>query len=210
MGISAQSESHLRFKEFDLDLRTRELRTNGHKFILQEQPFQILAALLERPGDLVNREELRKRLWSDDTLVDFERGLNKAVNRLREVLDDSADQPRFIETLPRQGYRFIAAVKRVETQSPPAPKPAAAPRRFDVRRWGASAAIAALLIAVVLIFRFGNRLPHPAAGLPELKTRPLTDNSSDNPVSSGAISPDGRYLAYAEGRGMHIKLIETG
>jgi len=119
MGIPAQSEPHVRFEGFELDLRTRELRAHGRKLVLQEQPFQILAALLERPGHLVNRDDLRQRLWSSDTFVDFERGLNKAVNRLREVLDDSADQPRFIETLPRQGYRFIAPVERMETQSLP-------------------------------------------------------------------------------------------
>jgi serine/threonine protein kinase len=119
MGISAESEPHVRFEEFELNLRTRELQANGRKLILQEQPFQILATLLERPGHLVNRDELRRTLWSSDTFVDFERGLNKAVNRLREVLDDSADQPRFIETLPRQGYRFIAPVERTGTHSPP-------------------------------------------------------------------------------------------
>jgi len=119
MGIPAESEPHVRFEEFELNLRTRELQANGRKLILQEQPFQILATLLERPGQLVNRDELRQKLWSSDTFVDFERGMNKAVNRLREVLDDSADQPRFIETLPRQGYRFIARVERTETQSPP-------------------------------------------------------------------------------------------
>jgi serine/threonine-protein kinase len=100
--------------EFELDLATRELRVGKRSLILQEQPFQILAALLERSGRLVTREELRQRLWSADTFVDFERGLNKAVNRLREVLNDSAAQPRFIETLPRQGYRFIATAEVVE------------------------------------------------------------------------------------------------
>ena len=118
MGSSGQSEQRVRFAEFELNLGTRELQAGGRKVILQEQPFQILAALLGRPGHLVNRDELRQRLWSSDTFVDFERGLNKAVNRLRELLDDSADQPRFIETLPRQGYRFIAPVERMETQAP--------------------------------------------------------------------------------------------
>ena len=120
MGTSAESERRVRFEEFELDLRTRELRAHGRRLILQEQPFQILLALLEHPGHLVNRDELRQRLWSSDTFVDFERGLNKAVNRLREVLEDSADQPRFIETLPRQGYRFIAPVDRRETPAPSA------------------------------------------------------------------------------------------
>src|SRR5689334_19918466 len=118
MGIPAESAPHVRFERFELDLLTRELQANGKRLILQEQPFQILAALLERPGHLVSREELRHKLWSSDTFVDFERGLNKGVNRLREVLQDSADHPRFIETLPRQGYRFIAPVDRVEVAVP--------------------------------------------------------------------------------------------
>lgn len=208
MEISAQSELHVRFKEFDLDLRTRELRTNGHKLILQEQPFQILAALLERPGDLVNREELRKRLWSDGTFVDFERGLNKAVNRLREVLDDSADQPRFIETLPRQGYRFIAPVERNGTRGA-AGLVGLAANRISSRWLRLMAGTLAALVAVAILWRI-QRQPSSTSGLPELKQRQLTANPTDNPVMSGAISPDGKYLAYADLRGLHIKLIETG
>jgi DNA-binding winged helix-turn-helix (wHTH) protein len=118
MGSSAEFGQQIRFGEFQLDPRTRELSRNGQTFSLQEQPFQILSALLEHPGQLVSRAELRKRLWSSSTFVDFEHGLNKAMNRLREILEDSADQPRFIETLPRQGYRFIAPVERMGTQQP--------------------------------------------------------------------------------------------
>jgi len=118
MGPSAEFGQQIRFGEFQLDPSTRELRRNGQTFSLQEQPFQILSALLERPGQLISRDELRKRLWSSSTFVDFEHGLNKAMNRLREVLEDAADSPRFIETLPRQGYRFIASVGRTENQSP--------------------------------------------------------------------------------------------
>jgi DNA-binding winged helix-turn-helix (wHTH) protein len=110
MGTPAESESSVRFGEFKLDLRTRELRSNGNRSYLQEQPFQVLAALLDRPGQLVTRDELMKELWSSDTFVDFDQSLNKAVNRLREALDDSADRPRFIETVPRRGYRFIGPV----------------------------------------------------------------------------------------------------
>jgi eukaryotic-like serine/threonine-protein kinase len=110
MAIPAESESCVRFGEFKLDLRTRELRSNGHKSHLQEQPFHVLAALLDRPGQLVTRDELMKQLWPSDTFVDFDQSLNKAVNRLREALDDHADQPRFIETVPRCGYRFIGPV----------------------------------------------------------------------------------------------------
>ena len=208
MARSAQSEPHVRFREFDLDLRTRELRTNGHKFILQEQPFQVLAALLECPGDLVNREELRKRLWSDDTFVDFDRGLNKAVNRLREVLDDSAEQPRFIETLPRQGYRFIAPVERNGAQSADASESLVGKQVFPLS-WRVVAGTLAALVAVAVLWRI-QRQPSSTSGLPELKQRQLTANSADNPVMSGAISPDGKYLAYADLKGLHTKLIESG
>jgi DNA-binding winged helix-turn-helix (wHTH) protein/Tol biopolymer transport system component len=111
MANPDESGQTVRFGNFELDLRTRELRNNDRKLTLQEQPFQILAALLERPGQLVARDELTKRLWPSDTFVDFEHSLNKAVNRLREALDDSAEHPRLIETLPRRGYRFIAPVE---------------------------------------------------------------------------------------------------
>jgi len=117
MGPRAEFGQRIRFGEFQLDPGTRELWRNGQKFSLQEQPFQILSALLEHPGQLISREDLRKRLWSSSTFVDFEHGLNKAMNRLREVLEDSADQPRFIETLSRRGYRFIAPVERVQDQA---------------------------------------------------------------------------------------------
>jgi eukaryotic-like serine/threonine-protein kinase len=109
-----------RFGEFELDLHTGELRHNGQTTILQEQAFHILGALLERPGRVVTRDELRKRVWSSQTFVDFDQGLNKAVNRLRDVLGDSAEHPRFVETLPRRGYRFIAPVQRMENQTPSA------------------------------------------------------------------------------------------
>lgn len=114
------SES-FRFGEFEVDLHTGELRHNEQTTILQEQAIHILAALLERPGRLITRDELRKRVWSSHTFVDFDQGLNKAVNRLRDVLEDSAEHPRFIETLPRRGYRFIAPVQRVENQAASAP-----------------------------------------------------------------------------------------
>src|SRR4029078_7970436 len=106
--MSASSDPLVRFAAFELDLRTGELRKSGVRINLPDQPFQVLKTLLDRPGELVTREELRQRLWSADTFVDFEHGLNAAVRRLRDALGDSADVPRFIETLPRRGYRFIA------------------------------------------------------------------------------------------------------
>lgn len=112
MANSTESSQVVRFGEFELDLRTGELRTNGQHIILPEKPFQILTALLARPGEMVTREDLIKRLWPAGIFVDFDLGLNKAVNRLREALDDSAEQPRFIETFPKRGYRFLAPVTR--------------------------------------------------------------------------------------------------
>src|SRR6266851_3925357 len=100
-----------RFGIFELDLFAGELRKNGAKLRLQEQPFRVLAFLLERPGDVVTREELRLTLWPADTFVDFDHSLNTAVNKLRETLGDSASSPRYIETLARRGYRFIAPVQ---------------------------------------------------------------------------------------------------
>ncbi|HET7747531.1 MAG TPA: winged helix-turn-helix domain-containing protein [Vicinamibacteria bacterium] len=102
----------VRFASFGLDLRSRELRREGSPVSVQDQPLRLLATLLERPGELVTREELHRRLWPSDTFVDFEHGLNAAVRRLRTALGDSAESPLFVETLPRRGYRFVAAVER--------------------------------------------------------------------------------------------------
>jgi DNA-binding winged helix-turn-helix (wHTH) protein len=101
----------VRFGVFELDLATGELRKAGLRLRLQEQPFRVLAMLLERPGELVTRDELRARIWAEAVFVDFEHGLHKAVNKLRVALGESADSPRFVETLARRGYRFIAPVE---------------------------------------------------------------------------------------------------
>src|ERR1051325_5276712 len=99
----------VRFGGFEVDLRARELRKDGAKLKLSGQPFQVLTILLEQPGEVVTRDELQKRLWPD-TFVDVDHNLNTAINKIREVLGDSAENPRFVETLPRKGYRFIEAV----------------------------------------------------------------------------------------------------
>jgi TolB-like protein/DNA-binding winged helix-turn-helix (wHTH) protein/Tfp pilus assembly protein PilF len=105
----------VRFGAFEADLRTGELRKNGVKIKLHHQPFQVLSILLEHPGEVVTREELQRRLWPADTFVDFDNGLNTAVKKLREALNESAESPRYVETLPRRGYRFIARVSNVST-----------------------------------------------------------------------------------------------
>jgi TolB-like protein/DNA-binding winged helix-turn-helix (wHTH) protein/Tfp pilus assembly protein PilF len=110
MGTPAASVRIVRFGAFEIDLKASELRKHGMRLKLPEQPFQVLAILLEKPGEVVTRDEFRNRLWQSDTFVDFDHGLNNAVMRLREVLGDSSDHPRFVETLPRRGYRFVAHV----------------------------------------------------------------------------------------------------
>ena len=110
----------VRFGVFEADPRSGELRKNGIKLKVQDQPFQVLMYLIERSGGVVSREELRQRLWPADTFVDFDHGLNTAINKLRDALGDSATSPRFIETLPRRGYRFIAPVQTVPVQPPSA------------------------------------------------------------------------------------------
>src|SRR6266481_2604245 len=114
MPIETRPPVLLRFGVFEVDLRAGELRKQGKRIKLQEQPFQVLAVLLQRPGEVVTREELRSQNWPPDTFVDFDNSLNTAINKLREALGDSADNPRFIETLPRRGYRFIAPVTNVD------------------------------------------------------------------------------------------------
>src|SRR5258707_395101 len=101
------SRKAVRFGVFEVDLHAGELRKGGIRIKLQEQPFRLLQMLLERPGEIVSRDELRSRIWPADTFVDFDQGLNNAIKRLREALSESAETPRFIETIPRRGYRFI-------------------------------------------------------------------------------------------------------
>jgi DNA-binding winged helix-turn-helix (wHTH) protein len=112
-----------RFGVFELDLSAGELRKNGAKLRLQGQPFQVLAVLLERPGEVVTREELQQKLWPADTFVDFDHSLNTAINKVREALGDSASSPRYVETLARRGYRFIAPVRTETPPQPPEPSP---------------------------------------------------------------------------------------
>ena len=110
----ATASQRVRFGPFEADLQTAELWKDGARLRLQEQPFQVLAMLLARPGELVSRDELRQRLWPADTFVDFDHSLNTAINKLRDVLGDSASEPRYIETLARRGYRFVGTVTPVE------------------------------------------------------------------------------------------------
>src|SRR5271154_3621101 len=100
----------IRFSVFELDLDSRELFKQGRKLKMQGQPFEVLVALLDRPGEVVTREELRQKIWPSDTAGDFDQGLNRAINKVREALGDSAETPRFVETFPRRGYRFVGSI----------------------------------------------------------------------------------------------------
>ena len=122
--MTSKESNRARFGPFEVDLHTHELWKHGTRLKLVGQPFEILAMLLSRPGELVTRDEMRARLWPSDTFVDFNHGLNAAVNKLREALSDSAENPRYIETLPRRGYRFVAEIEWVAPRSPATERPA--------------------------------------------------------------------------------------
>ncbi len=127
MPRAGQSTDVVRFSTYEVDLRAAELYRAGHKIRLQVQPFHILAILLEHPGEVVTREDLQKRLWPADTFVDFDHSLNTAIKKLRQALCDDKRNPRFIETLPKRGYRFIGTVEQAaRLPAPPPPAPSAA------------------------------------------------------------------------------------
>lgn len=117
MAVANHAPGTYRFATFEVDVRSGELRKQGVRVRIQEQPFRLLTLLLQRPGEVLTREELRREIWQSDTFIDFDKGLNTSVNRLREALGDSADNPRFVETIPKRGYRFIAPVTTTENSS---------------------------------------------------------------------------------------------
>ncbi len=176
MGSAHES---VRFGVFEVDLRAGELRKRGSKVKLQEQPFQVLALLLESPGDIVTRDELQRRLWPSHTFVDFEQGLNGAIKRLRQALGDSAESPRFVETLPRHGYRFIAPVA-AGGQSSDAVSPR--PRRpvMRVAIPGLAAVLAVVMAVGLAVPRVRLRLwPPKPAGIRSIAVLPLKNLSGD-------------------------------
>jgi Tol biopolymer transport system component/DNA-binding winged helix-turn-helix (wHTH) protein len=208
-----EPNSVVHFGMFEADLRVGELRRSGSKVKLQDQPFQVLALLLESPGQLVTREELHARLWPADTFVDFDHGLNAAIKRLRDALGDSAENPRFVETLARRGYRFVSPVDRTPKEivaAPPAlPRTqqdgSAAPQPH--RRWRFPLTIAAVLLAGISA---GWHAGHRSAASIRFTERRLTGNPENDPVLSAAISPDGKYLAFADRAGLFLRVVSTG
>lgn len=200
-----------RFDTFEFDPQAAELRRRGIKLRVYGQPTEILTMLLKRPGEVVRREELRARLWPADTFVDFEHSLNAAVNKLREALGDSADKPKFIETIPRRGYRFIARVEATTNGQPSSIELSSAPvsdagtaaagftdgRSFTKRRsWllvPSGLALLLMLGAATVIYRYSIASRSPHVDLQHMTMTRLTDTGN---VGKVAISPNGQYLAY--------------
>jgi eukaryotic-like serine/threonine-protein kinase len=195
-----------RFDQFELDLRTGEIYKQGRRIKLQDQPCQVLALLVERPGELVTREELQKKLWPNDTFVDFDHGVNLAINKLRGALGDSAEKPRFIETLPRRGYRWIAPVEHVEAgfAKSQAEIPVAAPelkgamspsvgKRDEARRWKVFIPVGVLVIAIAGVAYLSA---HRVTPLSEKDTIVLADfeNKTGDPVFDDTLK-QGLFVA---------------
>jgi TolB-like protein/DNA-binding winged helix-turn-helix (wHTH) protein/Tfp pilus assembly protein PilF len=205
----------IRFGVFELDLRSGELQKQGRKIRLEGQPIQVLVCLLESPGELVTREELHRKLWAADTFVNFEHGLNAAVKRLRQALNDSADSPRFVETLPRRGYRFIAPIQRIAVSGDVAGGPVTAAvtevsatpdlsnenpsvraeesektggvvrRRLSAWTVAAAALVVALGIFLIWTNRSGNRPPPVIRSLAVLPLENLSGDASQDYFSDG-------------------------
>ena len=187
MAEDADQSRTVRFGAFEVDLRTGELRKNGLKIKLQDQPFRVLIILLRHAGDVVTREELRRELWPNDTFVDFDHGLNAAVRRLRDALDDSAENPRFIETLPRHGYRFITTTVRnpIQPETPPSP----------LRRWSVPVLAALFLIALALFVWGRDNLR--GTGLFRTAVQPQIRSLAVLPFTN--ISGDPQHESFADG-----------
>ena len=220
MAVSP-AEDVVRFGLFELDLKAGQLSRNGTKLRLPQQPLQVLAVLLERPGEILTRDELRQRLWSSDVFVDFDHGLNKSIQKLRDALGDSATSPRYIETIPRVGYRFIAPVRNGnrplepeiarEIERPdPVPAPAVAAGKQRARWWvlvaGACAGVVIAGIAVYLS-------PGPRPGV--IQYTQLTDFTDS--AATPALSPDGHILAFIRGDSnfmsadqIYVKMLPNG
>ena len=204
----------IRFGVFEVDLREAELRHSGLRQKLSPQAFEVLRAMLERPGELITREELKERLWPGNTTIDYDLGLKKCVNRIRELLGDSADHPRFIETVPRRGYRFVAPIQPHEVSKPPATAATgkalgeAAGTQQDLERPAATAGgrpkrlllagLLVVLLATISIWPLRTLGRHrsgtPTLPLPEVTLLPLSGIEGEQRVP--ALSPDGSRVVF--------------
>ena len=197
--VPPSTERFIRFDTFEVDVRTGELRKDGVKVKLAEQPFSVLALLLAQPGEVVTRDELQQKLWPRDTFVDFDRGLNKAINRLRDALGDSADAPRFIETLPKRGYRFVGS--STLPSSPATPDSAEPPPASKRPRLASAGALAVVLLAILSAWWWTAHRAVPAGAEPLILSSLLPPKDRAFVPYSLALSRDGAHLAFvAEAR----------
>jgi len=194
MPLSSEVRSAYRFGVFELDAETGELRRNGIKLKLQDQPYQVLLKLLERAGHTVTREQLRSTLWQDDTFVDFETGLNTIIKRLRETLGDSAENPAFIETVPKRGYRFIAPVTTPDS----GPESLADKANPGSRvRLSTVLQLAAILILAVMSVAFALRRWSTATSVPA-RVLDFAQLTSDGQAKQGRLLSDGSRIYFSE------------
>jgi eukaryotic-like serine/threonine-protein kinase len=245
MASPAQTPSVIFFGAYELDLAASALRKSGISIKIHPQPFRLLALLAGSPAQIVTREQIQRCLWGNNTFVDFEGGINFCVKEIRAALGDDPEKPRYIETLPRRGYRFIAPVTNdhrvqpaatsipssVATVPPPTwnesklaelitpvvpsvvssgPTPISSVPPLKRKSTLALICLFALIFILISVLWITKRQRPYQRDVPELKQVQLTANSSENAVTSGSISPDGKYLAYADPKGIHIKVIETG
>jgi len=174
--VKSPLPSTVRFGAFELNPQSGELRKQGINIRLQGQPVEILALLVQRPGELVSREELQRKLWPADTFVDFEQGLNNAMKRLRAALDDNAETPRFIETLPRKGYRFIGEI-RGEPVSVAIP-PSSTVRLANWRKWSIWLAVIGMAGFALLLSAAYTAGPRPRSPWPTWMRQPRGSGNS--------------------------------
>jgi eukaryotic-like serine/threonine-protein kinase len=194
MGVSYTSRNLIRFGVYELDVQTGLLRKDGIRVRCQEQPLQVLAALAERPGELVTREELRRRVWPADTFVDFDRALNTAIKKIRAALNDDADSPRYIETVPRRGYRLIMPVE----QGPASLRAFVARVRAKHHRLLAFTAIFIVILVILVIMGFMRRFAiwhEDASTSPQFQR--LTFDLPD--LGRARFTPDGASVVYSAG-----------
>ena len=201
--------STIRFGVFEANFRSGELRRNGVRVRLQDQPLQILNLLLQKPGEVVTREELQSSLWPADTFVDFDHSLNTAVKRLRDALGDSAENPRFVETLARRGYRFIAPVHSNGHRAIAEPVLPALTSGIQVKHPVLLATSIGLLVIGGLAGWFLGA--HASArSTPHFTETRVTANPTELPVLSAALSCDGNYVAYSDANGLFLRVLDTG
>src|SRR5579863_3022293 len=198
MGTSYEAKSSIRFGAYELDLKAGVLRKGGIRIRCQEQPFQVLAALAERPGELFTREELCRRLWPGDTFVDFDHALNTAIKKVRSALNDDADTPRYIETVPRRGYRFLGTIEEQPTPltQPTLPQLVAAPPA-RAKRLGFIAVGSVAVIALVILGLSWRFAPSRGDASTSPEFQRLTFDLPE--LGDARFTPDGVSVVYAAG-----------